>query len=626
MQEKKERLFSRLKKRLSEDELFHETVVQANRLGAHILFYSGLLLLLILLLTLVGVFPLSRSTILLPVLQGTAEIALLLIVCRIVKNDAWWLKYVILFGMVTVYASLDSLLTHKAAILMVIPVIFSSRYFSKKITIHTALWTTALFAVSALWGATNGMINLNIVTMDAGRELVTPGGFLGQMVESAGLDPAMLRRNTLLFDFLPKCMMFSIAAIISVNIAKRGKELVLTQHEKDLNTARIEYDLQLAARIQADMMENIAPSFPEREEFDICASMTPAREVGGDFYDFFLIDDDHLAIVMADVSGKGVPAALFMMTAKTLVEKYAMSGRSPAKVLEAVNHQICANNRDEMFVTVWLGILELTTGKLTAANAGHEYPLLKTPTGKFEYVKDRHGFVIGGMDGVQYHDYELQMDPDSKLFLYTDGLTEAKDAAGAQFGSDRLLAALLRTEDDEPKQILQYVDTAITRFAIDAPQFDDYTMLCLRYIGGSTPAQNGKELTVDATVENIPAVTEFINAELDTHDCPLKAQMQIDVAIDELVANIASYAYAPEIGPVTVHVSFEEEPKAVVISFIDRGRPFNPLVSEDPDITLPADEREIGGLGVFLVKKTMDEVSYDHQTGQNIMKIKKYFI
>ena len=246
---------------------------------------------------------------------------------------------------------------------------------------------------------------------------------------------------------------------------------------------RISTELALATRIQADMLPHIYPAFPDRPEFDIYATMTPAKEVGGDFYDFFLIDDTHLGIVMADVSGKGVPAALFMMISKILVQNNAMAGRGPAWVLKTVNDQICSNNREEMFVTVWLGILDTATGKITAANAGHEYPVIMQADGRFNLVKDKHGFVVGGLNGVQYKEYELTLAPGSKLFLYTDGVPEANNDRNEMFGSERMLAALNQDPDVSPEQILHNVRAAVDAFAGDAEQFDDLTMLCLEYKG-----------------------------------------------------------------------------------------------------------------------------------------------
>jgi len=204
------------------------------------------------------------------------------------------------------------------------------------------------------------------------------------------------------------------------------------------------------------------------------------------------VDDDHLGIVIADVSGKGVPAALFMMISKILAQNYAMTGRSPKEVLEAVNAQICTNNREEMFVTMWLGLLDLNTGRLVAANAGHEYPVVKPADGSFALVKDKHGFVVGGMPGLKYKEYELQLDPGAKLFLYTDGVAEATDAADELFGTDRMVDALRSAENEAPKEIVQAVDRAVADFVKDAPQFDDLTMLCLHYKGKQTkPDGNG---------------------------------------------------------------------------------------------------------------------------------------
>ena len=242
---------------------------------------------------------------------------------------------------------------------------------------------------------------------------------------------------------------------------------------------RIGTELALATKIQAAMLPRVFPPFPDRKEIDIFACMDPAKEVGGDFYDFFFVDEDRLALVIADVSGKGVPAALFMMISKILVKNYAASELSPAKVLESVNQRICANNPEQMFVTVWLGILELSTGKLTAANAGHEYPILTGPDGSFGLYKDKHGFVVGGMSGIKYRDYELQLAPGEKLFLYTDGVPEATDANHQLFGTDRLLQALNEVPGDGPDRLLGRVRRSVDDFVGDAEQFDDLTMLCL---------------------------------------------------------------------------------------------------------------------------------------------------
>ena len=243
---------------------------------------------------------------------------------------------------------------------------------------------------------------------------------------------------------------------------------------------RIGAELNVAARIQADMLPSRFPAFPGRTDFDIFASMDPAKEVGGDFYDFFLLDDDHLALVIADVSDKGVPAALFMVVAKTLMKNQASFTRSPKQILEAVNCQLCENNASRMFVTAWMCILEISTGKCVAANAGHEYPAIRRANGDFELMKDKHGFVLGGIQSTRYSEYEFQLEKGGSIFVYTDGVTEATNAAEELFGTDRMTDALNIDSGASPAEIIRNTRAVIDAFVGDAPQFDDITMLCVR--------------------------------------------------------------------------------------------------------------------------------------------------
>ncbi len=412
-------------------------------------------------------------------------------------------------------------------------------------------------------------------------------------------------------------------ATLSKKTSEYFSEILKITAEKE----RIGTELELATRIQADMLPNIFPAFPDRPDFDVYATMDPAKEVGGDFYDFFLIDDTHLGLVVGDVSGKGVPAALFMMVSKILVQNYAMTGLSPKEVLKAVNDQICSNNREEMFVTVWFGVLDTVTGKLTAANAGHEYPVIMHSGGKFEILKDKHGLVIGAMEGIPYKEYEIQLESGSKIFLYTDGVPEANNAQNEMFGMERMLSALNAEPLASPERILKNVRASVDAFVKDAEQFDDLTMLCAEFVGPENDdSQNvtvTRELTLQAVIENSSVATDFIDEQLEACDCPMKAQMQLRLAVDELFTNIASYAYGSEVGDATIRFSFNESSRVVTICFMDKGVPFDPLESTDPDVTLSAEERPIGGLGIFLVKKTMDAMDYRYENGMNILTIQK---
>ncbi len=246
---------------------------------------------------------------------------------------------------------------------------------------------------------------------------------------------------------------------------------------------RMGAELNIATQIQASMLPCIFPAFPDRNEFDIYASMDPAKEVGGDFYDFFLIDEDHIALVMADVSGKGVPAALFMVIAKTLLKNTAQSGISPKEVLSQVNTQLCENNEAEMFVTVWLGVMQISTGHMVCANAGHEYPAIRRVGGQYELLHDKHGFVLAGMEGSRYREYEITLEKGDSLFVYTDGVPEATNAENELFGTDRMLEALNQNPDAASEEVIREVQKAIEVFMKQAPQFDDITMLSMIYKG-----------------------------------------------------------------------------------------------------------------------------------------------
>ncbi|MCR5099557.1 MAG: SpoIIE family protein phosphatase [Lachnospiraceae bacterium] len=244
---------------------------------------------------------------------------------------------------------------------------------------------------------------------------------------------------------------------------------------------RIGTELNLAASIQSSSLPSVFPPFPDRKEFDIYATMDPAKEVGGDFYDFFLIDDDHLGLVIADVSDKGIPASLFMMVSKTLINSNTMMGGPTNEVMQRVNNRICETNTNDMFVTVWLGVLEISTGIIHATNAGHEYPCIKHPGGQFEYIKDPHGLVVGAMEGVPYTEYDFKLEHGSTLYVYTDGVPDATNMNNERFGEDRIIGALNKEPEADVTKLLNNMRISIEEFVQEAPQFDDTTMLAIHY-------------------------------------------------------------------------------------------------------------------------------------------------
>ena len=344
--------------------------------------------------------------------------------------------------------------------------------------------------------------------------------------------------------------------------------------------------------------------------------MNAAREVGGDFYDFYMLDDDRLAIVMADVSGKGIPAALFMMATQILIKSAAKRGSSPADVLMKVNGDICKTNFDEMFVTVWLGFLSPSTGELIYANAGHEYPAVKHADGEFELVKDRHGFVLGGLSNAVYRDCFLKLDKGDTLFLYTDGVTEATSAANELFGTERILKALNKDTDASVQEMLGNVRNSANEFVGEAEQFDDMTMLCLKMVDSNRERCLALE---GVTIKDMETVLKFLDTVSEEWGLPPKLAYYLQIMADEVFSNIAYYS-----GSYNAVVKLRRiGTSGVELVMVDNGKAYDPTAIPDPDVTLSAEKRKIGGLGMYMVRKMSDEVFYKREYDRNILVMRK---
>ena len=383
--------------------------------------------------------------------------------------------------------------------------------------------------------------------------------------------------------------------------------------------ARIDKELEYAKQIQ---LSALPTNFPNGDDYSIYAQMIAAKEVGGDFYDFYKLSDTTVAILAADVSGKGIPAAMFMMTAKTIIKDLAESGMAVNDIFTKANEKLCENNESGMFVTAWMGILDITTGQVKFANAGHNPPLLKRANGSFEYLKTRAGFVLAGMEGVRYRIGEITLHSGDRLFLYTDGVTEATNTENKLYGEDRLLTFMNRNTTMEAKTLLPALKADIDEFVGEAPQFDDITMLMFDY----KPKEGGAYMTnqtFPAKTEALPDILGFVEETLEGYGCPMKIQMAVSVAVEEAFVNVAHYAYGDGEGDMNLGIWFDKENRTITFRMTDKGVPFDPTKKPDPDITLSAEEREIGGLGIFIAKQTMDSVTYAYENGKNILTMIK---
>jgi sigma-B regulation protein RsbU (phosphoserine phosphatase) len=389
---------------------------------------------------------------------------------------------------------------------------------------------------------------------------------------------------------------------------------------------RMESELNIGRDIQMSMLPLEFPAFPHRKDFDVHAMLHPAREVGGDFYDLFLIDDNHFCFCVGDVSGKGVPAALFMAVTKTLIKSRAANDLAPASILSHVNTELSQRNESCMFVTVFLAILDLREGVLAYSNAGHNPPYLKRTDGTLVRIDQRHGPIIGAAEGLAYSQDSLSLSDGDLLFLYTDGVTEAMDSANSLYTEDRLRDLLSLHTFDSVEAAVRVSADDVWAFQGAAEQADDVTVLSVVYSGRTEEIDAHRlELTIANRLEEIQRVNEAIGVFAEAQGVDTKTRRQLSLVFDELLNNTISYGYEDsEAHDIEVTVSLSDGRLYATIS--DDGKPFNPFESAAPDTDLSVEDRPIGGLGVHLVRNVMDRVSYERRGANNVLLLEKQLV
>ncbi len=401
--------------------------------------------------------------------------------------------------------------------------------------------------------------------------------------------------------------------------------------------SRIDEELALAKTIQVSALPSVFPPYPDRKDFSIFASMDTAKEVGGDFYDFYLLDENKLAFLIADVSGKGIPAAMFMMTSKTVLRDYAERGDKPEDIFFNANNKLCEGNDSEMFLTAWMGFLDTDTGLIRFINAGHNQPVL-IRNGKASFVNQKINMVLAMAEGVSYMEQTTQLIPGDILYLFTDGVTEASKADESRYGNDRLLEILsddFGVGEAACRKIISVVRESIDVFTEGEPQFDDITQICLYYAGDQreedrTLWQSGKNtdsvterFTVKAEENNLYPILDRISQMLGEACCEPKAKKQIEMAVEEIFINIADYAYPEESGDAEILADVCRSTKMAEITIIDAGQPYDPLSKPDPNLNMEIEKRQFGGFGIYMVKEAMDTVEYKREGGKNVLTMRK---
>ena len=385
---------------------------------------------------------------------------------------------------------------------------------------------------------------------------------------------------------------------------------------------RMKRDLSTANAIQQSALPSTFPPFPEIDRFDIYASMDPAKEVGGDFYDFFLIDDHTLGFLIADVSGKGIPGALFMMAAKSELENFMQTGMDLDQAVTGANERLCHGNDAGMFVTVWAATLNYETGELIYVNAGHNPPLLRHD-GKWEWLTTKGGLFLGTFERAKYRTSSLTLVPGDELLLYTDGVNEAFSVTEEEYGNDRLEDFVNAHADEHPRKLVDDLRADVARWAEGAEQSDDITMVALEY--GVAPEVSGS-IVLPAEISTLGQAMGLIDEELNKRLCPPAVRNRIDVAFEELYVNVCHYAYdhAQEPGKVMVSYSYTTDPSQIVVEIRDWGVPFDPVTMEDPTLPASVQEAKIGGLGIMMAKRCVDELTYERSgDGANVVTFTK---
>jgi len=479
--ERSSRWYKQLQLLFKEDDVFWNNEIQANLFVSTCLLILAIVLVVSYFLAYVGVFdvPLDRMMKVLKI-----NIPLLLagnLISAYFKGKKGWIKYLLCLISISTSVGLCGVISIFVPIIICVPVVLSCRYYSRKFTNTVAILTVLGMVISEVIYAKAGMLDLNLVSIPKGTVLNVGEDGLRAVAQLADYDQTVYLINLFRGSFLPHLFLFSIVAMICSELSRRAHEMVIDQEEISKKTEGVKAELNMATNIQVAVLPKDFPPFPSRTDIDIRASMNPAKEVGGDFYDFYLLDEDHLLLVIADVSGKGIPAALFMMISKTLIKTHAFIDKSPAKIAAAVNEQLCEENEIDMFVTAWIGVYQMSTGIITAIDAGHEYPIVKHGDGDYELVKGKKSFVLAGMENIVFKEYTFDFNRGDRLFLYTDGVPEATNAKDEMYGSGRLLNVLNSNKDDDPKELLLHVKESVDAFVGDAPQFDDLTMMSFYY-------------------------------------------------------------------------------------------------------------------------------------------------
>ena len=530
---------------------------------------------------------------------------LAVVVYCLMGHESRWPRFLYV-GVLMFTALIMSSAMSLSYLIFAFPILIVTSYYDRRFTLAIAVVGAVLMCFEPFVAAYMGVEDMNFCTLQTYED--------GAIVITS--TPIQEAIDKFVAIVIPSLLVYAVMTMLSVWVTTTGLTMVKERISLTESSMAMENELAIASDIQSGMLPS---DFPDNEFFSVDAVMRPAKDVGGDFYDFIRLGTSHGAFLVADVSGKGVPAALFMANAKTLIRSNLKNGMSADVVFDRTNAELLQTNKEKLFVTVWLGILDISTGTLTYANAGHNPPYIIHADGTVESIDTKPNFVLGRKKGIRYKEHRMTLSPGDKIFLYTDGLTDSTDLGGRMFSEDRVRQILSSGMDS--KDIIPGMMDSVDAFSKGAEQFDDITMLLVDFKKLQTSVYSeGEEFPADSKGHDL--ALSYIEERLKEGGCSEKVIKDMVLSASEIIANIDMYAYQDTEGG-TIRVSADVVDRIATVTFRDRGPEYNPLERSTPDTEKRLKEHKIGGFGIFIVRKLMDDVRYKRVDDMNVLTIMK---
>ena len=605
---------------------YYDNEADANRHMSFVNGAAGVLALIIWVLYLTKVFTIPDHffpvvVALFPTAAILLFVPLFLVRTKLIRKEGY--KYFIMFSLLAVVIALNISVPKHSVLFWPFVILIANHYYNPTVGRVVFIITLVSMLVCMYLGMFFGEFDENLF----GGGVIKPDGSIGT-VETFEERRELLAKlaqqgnnryvKVLLFYYFPRAMIVALFFMVSNLLNKRTYKLLDAEIRAHDEQEKAKTELEVAKSIQ---LNTLPDEFASRDGVEILGELRAAKEVGGDFYDYIATDDEHVAIIIGDVSGKGVPAAMFMMKTITSFRDFATKGKTPSEILKAVNSSIYKGNTDSMFVTCFLAILNKKTGKLVYANAGHNPPVIGSNR-NYKFLKTTPSLILGCFESANVVDEEVVLKPGESITLYTDGITEARNNNGGFFGEERLINVFNSFDYTCTIELHHQIKDQIAEFIKGAPQSDDITLLTLRYQGDRLEYD---EKYFEAKKEKTIEMLNFIESFCDKHKFPEEFKNQLMVVGDELISNIINHGYENSGGPIYMRLLFNESTKQFVLTLVDKAKEFNQLSVDNSPIEGDAKKQKVGGLGILIVKNIMTDSSYQRINDKNILVLKKSF-